>query len=447
MSAPELTTPLHHVQSFNAEMGLALGILVLAYILIFTEVMHRSYAALLGAVVMVMLGGWAGFYSQDAAILAIDGNTMFLLMAMMLLVAMLRPTGAFEYLGIKLAKLAKGSPSLLLIYLCAAVSVLSMFLDNVTTVIIFAPLTVLVTRMLNLNPAPFLIAEAMMSNIGGAATLVGDPPNIMIGSAANIDFVTFLAHMGPLILPVWLIVMGTLLFLFRQELRSVDVAAVVDLDENKAIQDWPALKRIVGVLVGVIILFFLHHTLHWYPAFVSLIGLALALALLRPDPEKLMTKVEWSVLLFFAGLFVLVGGVEASGLLDLVGAQLAAFASEPGHLLATALVLMWVAAVLSAIIDNIPFTVTMIPIVAALEQQGINVTPLWWALAIGVGLGGNGTHIGATANLICIAEAERSRLPEARITPARWMKVGLPVMFGSLSVASVVFALFFTAFS
>jgi Na+/H+ antiporter NhaD/arsenite permease-like protein len=432
---------------FNIDMALALAILLIAYVLIFTEVMHRAYAALLGAVVMVMLGGWAGFYSQESALLAIDGNTMLLLMAMMMLVAMLRPTGAFEYLGIRLAKLARGSPTLLLIYLCAAVSVLSMILDNVTTVIIFAPLTVLVTRMLNLNPAPFLISEAMMSNIGGAATLVGDPPNIMIGSAAGIDFVTFLVHMGPIIVPVWLVSIGLMLFLFRHELRPVDMAAVVDLDENKAIRDWPALKRIVGVLAGVVVLFFLHHALHWYPAFVSLLGLAVALALLRPEPEHLMTKVEWSVLLFFAGLFVLVGGVEASGLLDLIGAHLADFASEPGHLLATALLLMWVAAILSAIIDNIPFTVTMIPIVAALEQQGVNVTPLWWALALGVGLGGNGTHIGATANVICIAEAERAQLPEARITPARWLKAGLPVMFASLGVASIVFALFFTAFS
>ncbi|MDP2433365.1 MAG: ArsB/NhaD family transporter [Pseudomonadota bacterium] len=432
---------------FTPDMGVALGILVVAYVLIFSEVMHRAYAALLGAVVMVMLGGWSGFYSQEAALLAIDGNTMFLLMAMMMLVAMLRPTGAFEYLGIRLAKLAKGSPRLLLTYLCAAVSVLSMFLDNATTVIIFAPLTVLVTRILNLNPAPFLIAEAMMSNIGGAATLVGDPPNIMIGSAGGIDFVRFLVHMVPVILPVWVFTLFLLLFLFRHELRTVDVAAVVDLDENKAISDRRGLKRIVIVLAGVVVLFFIHHTLHWYPAFVSLLGLALALAWLRPDPEKLMGKVEWSVLLFFAALFVLVGGVEASGLLDLVGAQLAAYAREPGHLLATALLLMWVAALLSALVDNIPFTVTMIPIVAALEQQGVNVTPLWWALALGVGLGGNGTHIGATANVICIAEAERARLPEARITPIRWLKVGLPVMFGSLSVASGVFALFFTAFT
>jgi len=433
--------------ALTPEMWMALVILLAAYGLIFTEVIHRAYAALMGAVAMVMVGGWAGFYSQEAALGSVDGNTMLLLMAMMMLVAMLRPTGAFEYLGIRLAKLAAGDPRRLLVYLCAAVSLLSMFLDNVTTVIIFAPLTVLVTRMLNLNPAPFLIAEAMMSNIGGAATLVGDPPNIMIGSAGGIDFVRFLVHMGPVILPVWLVTLALMLFLFRRELRPVDVAAVVDLDEKKAINNPHALKRIVAVMLGVVLLFFVHHTLHWYPAFVSLIGLAVALVWLRPDPEMLMNKVEWTVLLFFAALFVMVGGVDASGLLDLVGSLLASYAREPGHLLATAILLMWVAAVLSAVIDNIPFTVTMIPIVAALEQQGVNVTPLWWALALGVGLGGNGTHIGATANVICVAEAERVGLPEARISPSRWLKTGLPVMLASLSVASVVLALFFPAFS
>ena len=433
--------------ALTPEMWMALVILLAAYGLIFTEVIHRAYAALMGAVAMVMVGGWAGFYSQEAALGSVDGNTMLLLMAMMMLVAMLRPTGAFEYLGIRLAKLAAGDPRRLLVYLCAAVSLLSMFLDNVTTVIIFAPLTVLVTRMLNLNPAPFLIAEAMMSNIGGAATLVGDPPNIMIGSAGGIDFVRFLVNMGPVILPVWLVTLALMLFLFRRELRPVDVAAVVDLDENKAINNPHALKRIVAVMLGVVLLFFVHHTLHWYPAFVSLIGLAVALVWLRPDPEMLMNKVEWTVLLFFAALFVMVGGVDASGLLDLVGSLLASYAREPGHLLATAILLMWVAAILSAVIDNIPFTVTMIPIVAALEQQGVNVTPLWWALALGVGLGGNGTHIGATANVICVAEAERVGLPEARISPSRWLKTGLPVMLASLSVASVVLALFFPAFS
>jgi Na+/H+ antiporter NhaD/arsenite permease-like protein len=435
------------LEALTLDMGIAMGILAVAYTLIFTEVMHRAYAALIGAVAMVMLGGWVGFYSQEAAVKSLDGNTLLLLMAMMMLVAMLRPTGAFEYLGIRLAKLAAGDPRRLLIYLAAAVSILSMFLDNVTTVVIFAPLTVLVTRILNLNPAPFLIAEAMMANLGGVTTLVGDPTTIMIGSAAHIDFIRFLAHMGPLVLPVWLGTLGLALFLFRRDLRPADASAVVDLDENMAISDPRALKRIVTVLLGVVALFFLHHALHWYPAFVSLIGLALALAWLRPEAEKMMTRVEWSVLLFFASLFVLMGGVEASGLLHLIGTALAAYAREPGHLLATAVLLMWVAGVLSALIDNIPFTVTMIPIVTALEQQGVNVTPLWWALAVGVGLGGNGTHIGATANVICVAEAERAQMPEARITPTRWLRAGLPAMFGGLCIASGVLTLLFPVFS
>jgi Na+/H+ antiporter NhaD/arsenite permease-like protein len=327
-----------------------------------------------------------------------------------------------------------------MVYLGLTVSVLSMVLDNVTTVIIFAPLTVLVTRMLGLNPAPYLIAEAMLSNIGGAATLVGDPPNIMIGSAGNIDFITFLINMAPLVVPAWIGTVVLLLVLFRKHLRPLaDDAMQIDLDESKAIRDPAQLRRILLALGLVIVLFFLHHRLHYYPAFVSLIGLALGLLLIRPHPEKLMEQVEWSVLLFFAALFVLVGGVEGSGLLDLIGAKLAVAAQEPGMMLVTALALMWVAALLSALVDNIPFTVTMIPVVSALALEGLDVYPLWWALAIGVGLGGNGTHIGATANIICVAEAERSGYDAARITPAMWLKVGMPVVLLGLLLASAAF--------
>jgi Na+/H+ antiporter NhaD/arsenite permease-like protein len=315
-----------------------------------------------------------------------------------------------------------------------------MVLDNVTTVIIFAPLTVLVTRLLNLNPAPFLIAEAMMSNIGGAATLVGDPPNIMIGSAANIDFVTFLVNMAPLVGPAWIGTMALLLVLFRKDIRPRNDDIVhIDLDESKAIRDPAQLRRTLLALGVVIVLFFLHHRLEYYPALVSFIGLSLGLLLVRPDPEKFTEGVDWSVLLFFAALFVMIGGVEASGLLDVAGEQIAQVAQQPGMLLITALMLMWVAAFVSAIVDNIPFTVTMIPIVSALGAKGIDVYPLWWALAIGVGLGGNGTHLGATANIICVAEAERSGLPDARITPAAWLRTGLPVVVAGLLLASATF--------
>ena len=432
------------MEGINEHMMLAGGILVGAYILIFSERMHRTIAGLLGAVIMVGAGEMGGFYTQEEALGAVDGNTMLLLLGMMLLVALLRPTGGFEYMAIRIAKLAANDARRLLVYLSLAVSVLSMFLDNVTTVIIFAPLTVLITRMLEYNPAPFLMAEAMLSNVGGAATLVGDPPNIMIGSAAAFDFTAFLLHMGPVIGPVWLGTVATLLFLFRHELRPQPGAErIIDLNESKAIRDPSALRHVLGAMAVVIVLFFVHHHFHLYPAYVAFVGLVIALALIRPEPEDLLKEVEWPVLLFFAALFVIVGGVEASGLLDLVGERLAHLAAEPGMMLVAALVLMWVAAVLSAVVDNIPFTVTMIPIVAGLQTQGLDVAPLWWALAIGVGLGGNGSHIGATANIICVAEAERSGLPEARISAVRWLKVGLPTMLFSLLIASLMFVLLF----
>ena len=241
-----------------ASMWIATAILVGAYVMIFSERLHRTYAALAGAVAMVGIGGWLGFYTEEHALTSIDANTILLLMGMMLLVALLRPTGLFEYMAIRLAKASGGRPMRLMIYMGIAISVLSMILDNVTTVIIFAPLTILVTRLLKLSPAPFLIAQAMLSNIGGAATLVGDPPNIMIGSAAGIDFVTFLINMAPLVVAPWLVTLLLLLVFFRKDLRPVSSESVlIDLDENKAIREPAMLRRmllVMGLVVTVVVL-------------------------------------------------------------------------------------------------------------------------------------------------------------------------------------------------
>jgi len=432
---------------FDAPMAVATAILVAAYGLIFSEKIHRAAAAVIGAVVMVGVGSWMGFYTQQAAIHAVDANTMLLLTGMMMLVAMLKPTGGFEYLAIRVAKFAHGRPRVLLVTLGAAVSVVSMFLDNVTTVVVFAPLTVLITRLLNLNPLAYLMSLAMLSNIGGVATLVGDPPNIMIGSAAGIDFNRFLLHMGPITVVTWAATTVLILVVFRRELEPMGPVGAVDLDERKAIRDPATLRSVLFALGVVIVLFFLHHHFHLFPAYVTFIGVSIAFVLLRPEIEPILHEVEWPVLLFFAALFVIVGGVDASGLLALIGHQLAAFATEPGMLLVTCLILMWVAAALSAVVDNIPFTVTMIPIVLGLEGQGVNTAPLWWALALGVGLGGNGTHIGATANVICVAESERCGVPEAVITPRVWLRKGLPATLLSLMAASLVFVLFFDFFA
>ena len=431
--------------SLSPEMWASAAVLVGAYILIFTEVLHRTTAAILGAMVMVAVGMAMGFYTQQAAILAIDGNTILLLAAMMMLVAMLRPTGAFDYAAVHITRWAMGNPKLLLIYLSLAVSLISTILDNVTTVIVFAPLTVLICRLLKLNPMPYLMAEAMLSNIGGAATLVGDPPNLMIGSAANISFNSFLVHMGLPVLVVWLASVGLMLFLFRKDLAP-GAADPRTLVATHAIKDPQGLARILFSLGVVVVLFFIHHALHVLPAYASFIGLTLALLLIRPDMEKLFSSVNWSVLFFFAGLFMIVGGVESSGLLDLFGKQLAVLATDPGKLLMAGILLMWVAAILSAVVDNIPFTVTMIPIILGLESSGVNIAPLWWALALGVGLGGNGTHIGATANIIAVSESEKSGLPEAKITPIQWMRTGIPVMLLGLLTASLVYWLLFDLF-
>jgi Na+/H+ antiporter NhaD/arsenite permease-like protein len=426
----------------STEMWIAASVLVIAYTLIFSEIIHRTIAGVIGAVVMVLTGMYFGFYSQTEAIEAIDANTMFLLTGMMTLVVMLKPTGGFEYLAIRMAKLSKGSPKLLLIYISTVVTVISLFLDNVTTVLVFAPLTVVIARLLSINPIPYLMAEALLSDTGGVATLVGDPPNVMIGSAAGIDFNQFLFHMGPIILVAWITTLGLMLMLFRKEL-SQKIEGVLDLDESKVLKDPKTLMAVSASIGVVILLFFIHHHYHLFPGFVSWIGVAVALALVRPDTEELLKGLDWSVLLFFAGLFIIVGGVEGSGLLDLLGLELAEIAKNPENLLMTALVIMWVSAFLSAVVDNIPFTVTMIPIISHLETQGVDVMPLWWALALGVGLGGNGSHIGSTANVICVAEAERTGIAEYRITPLYWLRKGTPVMITTLIVSSLLLIAFF----
>ncbi len=431
-----------HPDATMSAMFLASAILVAAYALIFTEVIHRTLAAVIGAVTMVAVGMAGGFYSQAGAVAAVDANTMFLLMGMMALVVLLKPTGGFEYLAIRIAKAAKGSPTRLLVYLSATVTLISLVLDNVTTVLVFAPLTVVIARLLGISPVPYLMACALLSNTGGVATLVGDPPNVMIGSAANIDFNTFLFHMGPIILVAWMAALATLLAMFRKDLGQ-EIDEVLDLDENKALKDKRGLVAISFAIAVVIVLFFIHHRFHLFPGYVAWVGVAVALALVRPDPEEFLREIDWSLLVFFAGLFIIVGGVEGSGLLDLFGQQLVSVAQDPAKLLVTALVVMWVSAVLSAAVDNIPFTVTMIPIISHLQTQGVDVMPLWWALAMGVGLGGNGSHIGATANVICVAEAERTHRPEYRITPLFWLKKGTPVMFTTLLICSVLFTIFF----
>ncbi len=401
---------------------------------------HRAIFAMAGAVLMVLLGIVLDFYSQEQALLAIDFNTLGLLFGMMVIVAILKNTGYFEYIAILTAKRTKGNPWILLVALGTITTIASLFLDNVTTVILMAPVTVLIAGILGISPIPLLMAEAFLSDTGGVATLVGDPPNILIGSAANLSFMDFVVNLAPIVLVAWLVTLALIRLLFREEMAQEpsNLEALEALDEHEAMKDSRSANKILIILLGVVALFFLHQTLHIQAGFVALIGAAAALIWLRPDLEEVLEGIEWPVLLFFAALFVVVGGLEASGLLDLAGESLTGLSSRDVVLMGVALI--WGAAVASAIIDNIPFTIAMIPIIQSLEQPGLDITPLWWALALGAGFGGNATPIGSTANMVVVSLSEKTKSP---ITTRIWLRSGVPIMIATCTVATILFVVRF----
>jgi Na+/H+ antiporter NhaD/arsenite permease-like protein len=407
---------------------------------ILLEKAHRTIVALTGASLMVVVGISMGFYSQEAALASVDFNTLGLLLGMMILVSLLARTGFFEYIATLTAKRSNGNPWHLLLILGTVTTVLSMFLDNVTTVVLIAPVTVLIAEILGISPVPLLMAIALLSDTGGVATLVGDPPNVMIGSAAGLSFNDFLVRLAPIVIVAWLVALLLLRFLFRRELaqKPRNIEALSKLDENAALHDRESLIKILIVLGGVILLFFLHNWLHLQPGFVALLGASVALAWVQPDLDQVLKDVEWSVLLFFAALFVTVGGLQSSGLLNWLAEDITAMASQ--RLLLTGVVLIWVSALLSAAVDNVPFTIVMIPIIMDLGATGVDITPLWWALALGAGFGGNGTPIGSTANIITITVSEKTASP---ITARTWLKTGLPVMVATCLVGTILYVLTF----
>ena len=413
-------------------------IFVIALFLIFTEKMNRSITGIAGAALMVGVGTGMGFYVQEQAIEAIEFNTLGLLLGMMILVALLEPTGFFEYLAVWAARLSKGKPVRLMVLLGTVTTILSMFLDNVTTVVLIAPVTVLISEILGLNPVPYLLAEALLSNTGGVATLVGDPPNVVIAAAAGFSFNDFLTHSLPIVLFAWLAALFLLRYLFRNELRQVptNTDAVLKLDPNAAMHDRETTRKVLIVLGIAVIFFFVHHQFHIEPSFIAMSAAAVALVWVQPDLHDTLKRVEWNVLIFFGALFVMVGGLEAAGILH----QVAEWISSAGRFspIVFGVITIWVVAILSAIVDNIPITIALIPVFLELETAGINIQPLWWALAFGAGFGGNGTIIGSTANVFVASLSERTKTP---ITAQLWSKRGLPVMIVTCFVGSVLFIL------
>ena len=420
-------------------------VLAVTFIGIFTEQLHgmeRSKVAAGGSIAMVIVGQFYGFYTPEEAVEAVDWNVIFLLAAMMTIVSIMIPTGGFGWLAFKLAAFSKGRLYLMLVLLGTCVTVLSLLLDNVTTVVIFGPLIILIAKAQKINPIPYLLAAALLSDTGGIGTLVGDPPNLMIGSAADISFNDFAIRMGPPVAAVWLVVLVFIKFLFRKELA---VEPADTFHEEGEIKDPRMWKASLFVLAAMVVLFILHGRLGWEPWFVAALGMtALVFASRDLLMDHAVEHLEVPLLIFFIGLFMVVGGVEHSEFLVYVGQFILPFAQN--DLLVATIVLMWVAAFLSAAIDNIPFTAAMIPIILGMETQGINVTPIWWGLAMGVGLGGNGTHIGSTANVFIVTISERlareENDPSLAITPGLWIRKGTPAMLVTLVAATLIFVVF-----
>jgi len=414
---------------------LAGAIFGLTYFGILSERLHRTLVALIGAIAILALGEWLSFYSVEEATSSIDPNTIILLLGMMIIVGLFRATGFFEYLAVRTAKLARGRPWLLFVYLGLATSLVSMVLDNVTTIILMLPVTMSLADILGIPIAPFLIGEAILSNIGGVATLIGDPPNVLIGSAAGLTFTDFIVHLAPIVIIVWIAAEGVLLLVFRSALfkEPENISHLLKMDARRAITDRKRMRVMLAVLAGTILLFFLHDRIGLESGLVALIGASVGLILIRPNAEEALREVHWDVLLFFISLFIIVGGLEASGAFEVITSALSSLAGH-GIILAS-LAILWGSAIMSAIVDNVPFTIAMLPIIVGLGERGIAVAPLWWALALGVGFGGNATPVGATANVLSISFSEKTSEP---ITASMWLRRGLPVAFVSCAIASVL---------
>jgi Na+/H+ antiporter NhaD/arsenite permease-like protein len=406
-----------------------------AYVLIATERIHRVAAALGGAAAMVLLGvvdAEVAFFSEETGV---DWNVIFLLLGMMIIVSVLKQTGVFDYLAIWASKRARGKPFPVMVLLVSITAVASALLDNVTTVLLIAPVTLLVCDRLRVPPVPLLLAEVFASNIGGTATLIGDPPNIIIGSRADLSFNDFVLNLGPIVVILMVVFIGMCRVMFRSAFVYDEerVAAVMALDEKEAIRDRGLLIRSLMVLVAVMAGFIAHSALHVEPSLVALLGAGALVAVSKLDPPEFLEEVEWPTLVFFIGLFIMVGALVEVGVIADLGEAVTEAVGDQYFLAAT--VLLWGSALLSGIVDNIPYVATMSPLVQDLVAGGggaEQADALWWALALGADLGGNATAVGASANVVIIGIAARNGHP---ISFWHFTKYGLVVAFVTVAIS------------
>jgi Na+/H+ antiporter NhaD/arsenite permease-like protein len=396
---------------------------------------HRTKIALLGASAVVLLG----ILEEEQAIEAVDWSTLGLLVGMMVIVGLTERTGVFTYLALRVAQLSRGRTVRLIFLLSGVTGLLSAFLDNLTAILLVVPITLLLADLLRISPIPLVLVEVLASNIGGTATLIGDPPNIMIGTARpELSFLDFIVNLAPVAIFTLLVVTAGLALFYRRQLRiAPERAHEVDrLDAAADMREAPYVKRSLAVLLGTIIGFFLHAPLHIEPAVVALVGATVMLLVAADNVEEALERVEWATIFFFIGLFVMVGGLEEQGVIDRVAEGFADLTGGSRSL--EALVILWGSAVGSAVVDNIPFTAAMIPVVDSLQADEFD-DAAWWALALGACFGGNATIIAAAANVAASGVLERSGKP---ISFVRFLLVGLPVTAVSLVIATIYLMIF-----
>lgn len=421
-------------------MLLTILVAAVTFILIFTGKVHRTVAAWAGSIALLIVGKSYGFMTEDQMFGFIDFNVIGLLLGMMVIASMLEISGFFEFTAIKCAKLARGKPWLLLVLLGTGNTVISLFINNVTSIIILVPVTIMICNRLGISAVPLLMAEALLSNTGGIGTLIGDPPNIMIASAAGFSFNAFPIRLGPVVFVALTITIVYLLWYYRTWRNTVPkgVEELLKMDEWEYVKNRPMMYKTLFVLVFTIFIYVLNDSIfHLHVATVALVGAGLALTISDPDIYKVMEGVEWPALLFFAGLYMVVGSMEKLGLLAAVGSWMAG--ASGGNMTIAIIMFMWVSSFASAIVANIPFTAAMLPVIAEMGKLGMPTTPLYWALAMGVGFGGNGTPIGSTASVVTLSLAERRGHP---ITLSEWLRVGTPVMIFTGIIATLFMLLF-----
>ena len=420
----------------TASQIIALAIFVAVIAVIVSEKLHRAACALIGAMLLVLIG----ILEPAEALGYIDFNTIGVLIGMMMFVAVVKNSGIFEYLAVKAAKIAKGDPWRIMVYFMIITALLSAFLDNVTTVLLIGPMTFSICKTLELNPVPYLLTQIISSNVGGTSTLIGDPPNIMLGSAADISFLQFCIYDGPIVVIVMAATILSFRIMYKKGLTVTPekMELIMQMDERAEIRNHALFRKSIVMIILVASAFILHDTLGLKTSIIALSCAALMIMIGRQDVEETVHDVEWPTIVFFAFLFIVVGGLEKVGLIHMLATAM--MEATGTHYVILMLVLLWVSALCSAVLDNIPFVATLIPLIQQMQEAGLDVWPLWWAVSIGACFGGNGTIIGASANVVLTGISNRRGYP---VTFMDYLKVGLPMMLLSIVLATIYLLVLF----